>query len=124
MGILIVLVGGLLFLYLNIKWLFKINITFSFLQVYYSVIVFRKKHEYERKIYYFSTKKIIDRYKAPELRNKYKNRLKHFKHIKKIFNLFYIKDIFFYPECILEKQSLAVEFVVVNRILKSSLLNG
>ncbi|MDD4089108.1 MAG: hypothetical protein PHP29_05395 [Tissierellia bacterium] len=124
MGILIVLAGGLLFLYLNIKCLFKINITLYFLHIYFYVIVFKKKHEYEKKLNYFSVKKIIDRYKAPELREKTRDRLKYYKHIKKVFNIFYVKDIFLYPECILEKQSLAVEFVVVNRMLKSSLLNG
>ena len=50
MGILIVLAGGLLFLYLNIKCLFKINFTFYFIRLYFYVIIFRKKHEYERKI--------------------------------------------------------------------------
>ena len=124
MGILIVLVGGLIFLYLNIKCLIKINITFYFLHIYFYVIVFRKKHEYEKRINYFDTKKIIDRYKYPELKQKTNKYLKNFKHIKKVFNIFYVKDIFLYPECILEKQSFAVEFVVVNRMLKSSLLNG
>jgi len=123
MGILIVLLGGLLFLYLNIKCAFKINITFYFLHVYFYVIILRKKHEYQKRIN-FSAKKIIDRYKAPELRQKTKNNLKYLKHIKKVFNIFYVKDIFFYPECILEKQSFALEFVIVNRMLKQSLLNG
>jgi hypothetical protein len=123
MGILIVLLGGLLFLYLNIKCAFKINITFYFFHVYFYVIILRKKHEYQKRIN-FSAKKIIDRYKAPELRQKTKNNLKYLKHIKKVFNIFYVKDIFFYPECILEKQSFALEFVIVNRMLKKSLLNG
>jgi hypothetical protein len=93
------------------------------LHVYFYVIIFRKKHEYQKRIN-FSAKKIIDRYKAPELRQKTKNNLKYLKHIKKVFNIFYVKDIFFYPECILEKQSFALEFVIVNRMLKKSLLNG
>jgi len=96
MGILIVLLGGLLFLYLNIKCAFKINITFYFLHVYFYVIIFRKKHEYQKRIN-FSAKKIIDRYKAPELRQKTKNNLKYLKHIKKVFNIFYVKDIFSIP---------------------------
>jgi hypothetical protein len=124
MEIMMVLFGGLLFLYLNIKCAFKINITFYFLHVYFYVIIFRKKHEYQKRINYFSAKKIIDRFKAPELRHKTKNNLKYLKHIKKVFNIFYVKDIFFYPECILEKQSFALEFVIVNRMLKKSLLNG
>ncbi len=124
MGILIVLMGGLLFLYLNFKCLFKINITFSFVSINFSIIFLRKKHDYKRKINYFNAKKIIDRYKNPELRQKTKNNLKYYKYIKKIFNLFYVKDIFFYPECILKKQSFAIEFVVVNRALKKSILNG
>jgi len=124
MGILIVLAGGLLFLYLNIKCLFKINFTFYFIRLYFYVIIFRKKHEYERKININFAKKLIDRFKAPEARDKAENRLKYIRRIRKGFNVFYIKDIFFYPECIMEKQSFALEFVVVNRMLKRSLLNG
>lgn len=122
MGILIVLLGGLLFLYLNIKCAFKINITFYFLHVYFYVIIFRKNMNIKKESIF--PQKIIDRYKAPELRQKTKNNLKYLKHIKKVFNIFYVKDIFFYPECILEKQSFALEFVIVNRMLKKSLLNG
>ncbi|NLK64809.1 MAG: hypothetical protein GX289_06915 [Tissierellia bacterium] len=124
MKILIVLTGGLFFLYMNFKCMIKINITFSFLCVYFYIIIFRKKHKYERKINYYAVKKAIDKYKAPEVRSKTKNNLKYLKHIKQLYNIFYIKDIFFYPECILGKQSLALEFVVVNRMFKKSLLNG
>ena len=123
--ILIVLAGGLVFLYLNIKLLIKINFTFYFICLNFHMIIFRKKHEYERKISFNFAKKIIDRYKAGhELREKAKNRLKYIRYIKKGFNIFYIKDIFFYPEYIMEKQSFALEFVIVNRMLKRSLFNG
>jgi len=98
MGILIVLAGGLLFLYLNIKCLFKINFTFYFIRLYFYVIIFRKKHEYERKININFAKKLIDRFKSPEARDKAENRLKYIRRIRKGFNVFYIKDIFFYPE--------------------------
>lgn len=124
MGILIVIAGGLLFIYFNIKCLIKINFTLCFLRVYLNIIFFRKKHAYERNISYYYTQKLIDRYKSSAERYKFKKYLKYYKHIKKVFNLFYIKNILIYPECIFEKQSFAVEFVVVNRMLKKSILNG
>lgn len=124
MGILIVLIGGLLFIYFNIKCLIKINFAFSFLHIYFSVIFFRKRYVYERNINYYATQKVIERYKNPVARNKLKKYLRYYRHMKKVFNLFYIKNILVYPECISEKQSFAVEFAVVNSILKKSLLNG
>ncbi len=123
--ILIVLAGGLVFLYLNIKLLIKINFTFYFICLNFHMIIFRKKHEYERKISFNFAKRIIDICRAePLLRDKAKNRMKYVKYIRKGFKIFYIKDIFFYPECIMEKHSFALEFVIVNRMLKRSLLNG
>lgn len=124
MGILIVLTGGLLFIYFNLKCLIKINFAFSFFHIYFSVIFFRKRYVYERNINYYVTQKVIDRYKNPVARNKLKKYLRYYRHMKKVFNLFYIKNILVYPECISEKQSFAVEFAVVNSILKKSLLNG
>lgn len=124
MVILIVLMGGLLFLYFNIKCLIKVNITFYFLHIYFYIIILKKKYAYERTINYFVAQKIINRYKNPEIRYRFKNHLKYYKHLKKIFRLFYIKNIQIYNECVSEKQSFAVEFVIVNSILKKSLLNG
>ena len=124
MIILIVLIGGLLFIYFNIKCLIKINFAFSFLHIYFNIIFFRKKYTYEKSINYYATQRIINRYKNPDTRYKFKKHFKYYKHVKKIFNLFYIKNILIYPECISEKQSFAVEFAVVNSVLKKSLLNG
>lgn len=124
MGILIAIIGGLLFLYMNIKCMVKVNITFTYLRLYFYIILFRKKHEFSRKIDYFDRQKILNRYKNPEISQKYKKRLDYFKYVKKAFIFFYVKNIFFYPECISDKSSLAIEFVVVNRMLKKSLLNG
>lgn len=123
MGILLTLIGGVLFLYFNIKCMVKVNITLSYLHLYFSIIIFRKKHEFNKKIDFFTTQKIINRYKNPETRRKFKKRLDYFKYVKKAFKLFYIKNILIYPECVLEKQTFALEFVVVNRMLKKSILN-
>jgi hypothetical protein len=124
MGILIVLIGGLLFIYFNIKCLIKINFALSFLHIYFSIIFLRKKYVYERNVNYYATQKVISRYRSPDARYRFKKYIKYYKHVKKAFNLFYIKNILIYPECISEKQSFAVEFAIVNRILKKSLLNG
>ena len=124
MVILIVLIGGLLFIYFNIKCSIKINFALYFMHIYFSVIFFRKKYTYERNINYYVTKKAIDRYKNPAERNKFKKNLKYYRHIKKIFSIFYIKNILIYPEGILDKQSFVIEFAVVNIVLKKSLLNG
>lgn len=125
MGILLASVGGLLFLYFNIKCWLKINFTYSFFHVYFYIIIFKKRHVYEKTINYSISKRIINRYqKNVEVRHKFKKRLKYFKYIKKVFPLFYIKNISFYPECIFDRKSFSIEFVIVNSLLKKSLLNG
>ncbi len=124
MGILLTLIGGLLFLYFNIKCMVKISISLTYLHLYFCIIVFRKKHEFNKIIDFLTTQKIINRYKNPETRQKFRKKLDYFKYGKKAYKLFYIKNILFYPECIREKQSFAIEFVVVNRMLKKSILNG
>ncbi|MBP8691155.1 MAG: hypothetical protein KBI20_02730 [Sedimentibacter sp.] len=121
--VIMVLAGGLFFLYVNFKCMIKINITFSFLCICLCIIFFRKKHKYERKIVYCGAIKALREYKAPEARSDAKNKIKYFKHIKRALKLFYVKDIFFYPECIRGKESFSLEFVLVNRIFKKSLLN-
>ncbi|HHZ00575.1 MAG TPA: hypothetical protein PLV23_00335 [Sedimentibacter sp.] len=121
--VIMVLAGGLFFLYVNFKCMIKINITFSFLCICFCMILFKKKHLYERKINYSGAIKVLGKYKAQEARSKVKHKLKYFKHIKRALKLFYVKDIFFYPECIRGKESFALEFVLVNRIFKKSLLN-
>ncbi len=124
MGILLIIVGGLIFIYLNIKCRVKINFSYSFLHVNIYVIIIKKKYVYEKTFNYLNTEKIITRYKKSEVRHLYENRRKYIKYFKKVLNLFYIKNIFFYPECISEKQSFVIEFIVVNRMLKKSILNG
>lgn len=127
MGILILLVGGLLFLYFNVMFKVKINISYTFLHVHTYMIIFKKKYEFNKKtIDYRIASKIInkdtgERTKFNEEINYYK---KYFKHLRKMKKYFFIKNIYFYPESIFEKQSFSIEFVVVNRILKKSLLNG
>lgn len=124
MGILLIIVGGLLFIYLNIKCRVKINFSYTFLYVNIYMIFLKKKYIYEKTINYLVTERILTRYKKSEIKHIYENRNKYIRYFKKIFNIFYIKNIFIYPECISEKQSISIEFVVVNRMLKKSILNG
>lgn len=124
MGILIAIVGGLVFIYLNMKCRVKINFTYSFLHVNIDLIVIKKKYVYEKYFNYLATDKVLKKYKKSKVRHLYQNRRKYIKYFKKAFNLFYIKNILLYPELVSEKQSFAVEFVVVNRMLKKSILNG
>lgn len=102
----------------------KVNISFTYLHVNVFLIVFKKRYALEKKINFFDTRKIIKRYKSPEERQKFKKHLNYYRQVKKIFKLFYVKNLFIYPECISEAQTFAVEFEIVNRMLKKSLLNG
>lgn len=123
MGILLIIVGGLIFIYLNVKCRVKINFSYSFLYVNIYLIIIKKKYVYEKIFNYLATEKIL-KHKESKVRHFYQNRRKYIKYFKKVFNFFYIKNILLYPEFVSEKQSFAVEFVVVNRMLKKSILNG
>lgn len=123
MGILLIIVGGLVFIYLNVKCRVKINFSYSFLYVNIYLIIIKKKYVYEKIFNYLATEKIL-KHKESKVRHFYQNRRKYIKYFKKVFNFFYIKNILLYPEFVSEKQSFAVEFVVVNRMLKKSILNG
>lgn len=124
MWILIIIVGAILISYLNIKFAFKINFTFTSIYVYFNLIIFKKRYKYENRFNFLMTQKIIDKYRNPEGMHKIRKYLKYYKHTKKLFKLFYVKNIQVYPETIMGKQTFAIQFVVVNSILKKSLLNG
>lgn len=124
MGTLLIITGGLIFIYLNIKCRVKINISYSFLYVNIYIIFLKKKYVYEKTYNYLTSEKIIKKYKDTEVRHIYENHRKYIKYLKKAFNIFYIKNILFYPEYISDKQSIALEFVLVNRMIKKSILGG
>lgn len=48
----------------------------------------------------------------------------YLKHLKKVIRLFIVKNIYLYPECLDDASSFAVEFMVVNNIIKRPLLKG
>lgn len=116
--------GGLVFLYFNIICHVKINLSYTFLHVKIYLIFLRKKYVYERFFTYMRSEKFIRKYREAERSHIYKNRRKYLKLFKRFISLFYIKNISIYPEVLMENQSLGLEFVVVNRLLKKSILNG
>ncbi|HHZ01881.1 MAG TPA: hypothetical protein GX396_02915 [Tissierellia bacterium] len=77
---------------------------------------------YEKTVNYSVTERFLSRYKHGA-RKLYKKQRKYIKYLKKAFPLFFIKNIYFYPDCIFEKKSFSIEFVIVNRVLKRSILN-
>jgi two-component system response regulator (stage 0 sporulation protein A) len=60
MIIIIVLTGGLFFLYLTFKCMVKINIAFYFFRIYFCLLIFGKKLKYERRIDYSAAIKALD----------------------------------------------------------------
>lgn len=123
MGIWIILIifGGILFVYFNFKVCCKFNLTTSFIKIFISIKLIKKKHIYSKKFYYIDFFK-----KAKQGINKIKGKKSHsyFRYIRKITRLFIIKNIWFYPECLDNSNSVAIEFIIVNNILKRPLFNG
>jgi len=123
-GIVIFIVGGL-FIYLNMKACCKLNFTNSFVNISVIVILFKKKYRLHQTIFYKDfADKLIARYKRTEEVDKVKWHFKYLEYARKISRYFIIKNIHLYPESIENNSSFAIEFIVVNNILKKSLFNG
>jgi len=119
------IVGGLMFIYFNIKACLKLNLAASFINIYIYIVLFKKKYALNKRIFYIDfANKLIARYRKTESVNKLKKYLKYLKYVKKLPKLFIIKNIHLYPEYFDDLSSFTVEFIVVNNVLKKSLLNG
>jgi len=117
--ILLITVGGLFFIYLNLRIGCKINLTASFLSLHISLSILKKLYTLDKKFYYLdfiskSTKRYED--------IKSKKYFPYLKKLTKIRRLFIISNIFFYPECFDDLSSLAIEFTVVNKVLRRPLI--
>lgn len=123
MGIWIILIifGGILFVYFNFKISCKVNLATSYIKIYISIKVIKKKHIYDLKFYYIDFFK-KSRHKVKSLKSK--KIYPYLKHLKKAAKLFIIKNISFYPEGLDNSGSFAIEFIIVNNIIKRPLFNG
>jgi hypothetical protein len=124
--ILLFIAGGLLFVYFNITLFCKFNLAASFIKIYVNIKLFKKEHVIDKKIYYTNIlKKAIGGRKEKQKKSKVaKSPYSYFKYVKKIMRFFIVKNIHFYPECIDNFSSFAVEFMIVNNILKRPFIKG
>jgi len=126
MGIYIILIiaGGLLFVYFNFRIFFKLNLTAYFIRIYVSLKLFRKEYTSDKKFYYADlvkkTSGQVNKYRQIKSKKYYP----YLKHLRKIKRLFIVKNIFLYPECFDNSSSFVVEFMIVNNIIKRPLLKG
>ncbi len=123
--ILVFIMGGLVFIYFNIKLLCKLNITVCYVNICVYIILFKKKYYIHKKMFYKDfADKLIARYKRTKSQEKVKSHFKYLEYFRKISRYFIIKNILFYEESLEGISSFAIEFIVVNNILKKSLLNS
>lgn len=123
--VIIIITGGLLFIYFNVKLICKINFTSSFLNIYMSIIIFKKNISIIKRIdYKIILRKLFYRKENKDTYERYKRYLHYFKYSKYPLKIFVIKNISLYQECYENNSSLALEFYIVNKVLKKSLLNG
>ncbi len=126
MGIWIILftAGGLLFIYFNIRACFKFNLTTTFVKIFISFKIIKKEHIIDKKFYYtdFIKKTSNDYRKFKNI--KQKKYYPYLRYLRKLTHLFIVKNIYLYPECVDDSSSFAVEFMIVNNIMKRPLLKG
>ena len=120
----LIIIGGLLFIYFNFRVFLKINFVSSFAKIYLSFRVFKKEYIIDKKLYYKDAViKTLGTYGENENgKGKSKKYLNYWKYVKKLKHLFLIKNIFLYPECFENSSSFVIEFMVVNNIIKKPIL--
>lgn len=127
MGILIsiiILIGGLFFIYFNIKINFKAFITYSYICISIDIVILKRKINFKKKLFYNILIRKLFKNEKKDTIERYKNYMNYLKYSKYIYKMFIIKNIYIYTKCLDDYNSFVIEFDIVNNILKRSLLNG
>lgn len=124
---LIIIIGGLLFLYFNFVLSFKINVAITFIIINIDFIFFKKIYSFHRSFYYeVLVRKLLNKYHNHKTKVRYvtyyEKYEKYKKYIDNIRRLIFIKNIYLYPESCNNQSSMAIEFNVVNIVLKNPLI--
>lgn len=123
--VIIIITGGLLFIYFNIKLICKINFSAEFINIFMDLIIFKKNITILKKIDYKKILcKILYKKENKAIYERYKKYMHYIKYLKYPMKIFVIKNISFYEECYENRLSIVIEFYIVNKVLKKSLLNG
>jgi len=125
--LLIIIIGGLLFFYFNFVLSFKINLAVTFVIVNIDFIFFKKIYSYNKCLYYeVLIRKLLNKYHNRKTKVRYITYYEKFEKYKKYFDkiirIFFIKNIYLYPESCNNQSSMAIEFNVVNIVLKNPLI--
>ncbi|MDF2677362.1 MAG: hypothetical protein K0Q97_1682 [Bacillota bacterium] len=124
---LIIIIGGLLFFYFNFVLSFKINVAITFVMINIDFIFFKKIYSFNKCLYYeVLIRKLLNKYHNRKTKIRYNTYYKKFEKYKKYFDrvlrIFFIKNIYLYPESCNNQSSMAIEFNVVNIVLKNPLI--
>ena len=117
------IIGVIIFIYLNFRLGCKFNLTVEYINAYFEVDIFKKKFKFNKKIFYKNVVQILLNIKHDETKEKNLEKFKQMLKYRKYFRYFIVKNISFYAECYDDKFSIAIEFYIVNNLLKRSLLN-
>ncbi len=117
--IILIIVGGLLFIYFNLKIGCKINLTSSYLRLYIKLSILKKLYNLDKKFYYFDfINQSTKRYKSIKTKKYFPYLMK----LSKIRRFFIVNNISFYPECFDNLSSFVIEFTIVNNVIKRPLI--
>ncbi len=119
-----IVIISIFFIYLNVRFYCKINFTKELINAYIGVELFKRKFEMNKRVYYINVAKILLDIKKDKTKEKNMIRFKHLFKYRRYFKIFIIKNISFFPENFENDFSIALEFYIVNTLLKESLLNG
>ncbi len=122
--VVIALLGIIFFIYLNICLYCKVNFTKELINIYIGIKIFKYKFEINKKIYYLNVAKILLNVSEDEKKEKNLIKFKQLFKYRKYLKIFIIKNISFFPELYSNDFSIAIEFYIVNILLKKSLINS
>ncbi|MDD2494288.1 MAG: hypothetical protein PHE29_03755 [Tissierellia bacterium] len=120
--VIIIIIGGLLFIYINIKVKFKIVLNLHNATIVSNIVLFKKNVEIIRNIDYKFIFRIFF-YDVGNVKAPHKNYLKYFKSFKYFKKIFRINNLSLHEECLNNNRSLAIEFNIVNKFNKKPLLS-
>jgi len=123
-ALIIILSSSIFLVYINVWFYCKTNFTKELINVNIVIKLFKHKFHFNRKIYYMNVAKILLDMKKGDKKEKNIVRFKHLFKYRRYFKIFIIKNIYLFPEVFESEFSVALEFYIVNTLLKKSILNS
>lgn len=112
-------------MYFNFKSSFKINFTYTYIDLNIQIIFVKRKIKINRQLFYnVLIRKLLGKRNEKTLEKYKKGYIDFRKYAKYVFKFMIVKNIDFYVEESDTSKSFVLSFDIVNNVFKKSILNG